>query len=671
MTFRCLLFSSDGETATLISNVLAGLDVEAEVCSEAVASVGKIASQPFHIVIIDWDMQPEAGLLLTAARERKASDRPLTLAIVGDDASVPKAMQAGANSILRRPIAIQQVKDTLKTARDLLRARLEPAPAPSAAAAAAGASASSPTGAVKAPGEPPRKAEFLQPRGTSTLFEIESDMQKSIEQSAASEVEALKELEPMAAAVQKEPTAAPVPAPQASAENEEPRGLEWFLKRSTGGLRPAQMSAAAPAPMPLPVTPPAPAKPELLGFDQTPSYAPSAPTSPPSVPAVPVKASEEKTEAKLFAYMEGERPEPKASPSRFRLGKKSMVSAAALAICAILAAPQAPWHAKVRPIWRRGQQTVHGWLNPQLVTTPQAPTSHESFARPGDEYKLPVAEPIPDATTDPSQIRVTPVIDPTAKKTNEGAVTPDSSAQTDGTVTTGTEAKPTDPFQSTTIHVQEQTAGQAGAASGSSAPAAVTQPASTNASPSQPSSPVAANSANTASEPLPAATALGPATPLPAHSASALASAVPSAPRPVPAKNPQAAMIATNAGIPSSLRSQLAPSVPDLSGNKAAETAMDSIEPVVIPESASRSLAIQQPAPPYPATARGQQGTVVLQVLIGRDGTVQDAKFLQGSLAFARNAIDGVKLWKFRPYIMNARPVSVQTQITISFRPES
>ena len=78
-----------------------------------------------------------------------------------------------------------------------------------------------------------------------------------------------------------------------------------------------------------------------------------------------------------------------------------------------------------------------------------------------------------------------------------------------------------------------------------------------------------------------------------------------------------------------------------------------------------------QPALPYPANAKGQQGTVILQVLVGRDGTVQDAKFLQGSLAFARAAIDGVKLWKFKPYTMNGHPVSVQTLMTISFKPPS
>ena len=108
---------------------------------------------------------------------------------------------------------------------------------------------------------------------------------------------------------------------------------------------------------------------------------------------------------------------------------------------------------------------------------------------------------------------------------------------------------------------------------------------------------------------------------------------------------------------------------PDASGNKPPEAAMQSIEPVAVTEASERALLTDQPAIDYPANARGQQGTVILQVLIGRDGTVQDAKFLQGSLAFARTAIDGVKLWKFKPYSMNGRPVSVQTNMTMAFKP--
>lgn len=122
-------------------------------------------------------------------------------------------------------------------------------------------------------------------------------------------------------------------------------------------------------------------------------------------------------------------------------------------------------------------------------------------------------------------------------------------------------------------------------------------------------------------------------------------------------------------GIPSSLKSQLAPPTPEPSANKSVETLLPSIEPVNLPEATARSLLLQQSDPAYPAAAKGQRGAVVLQVLIGSDGSVQDAKFLQGSFAFARAATDAVKQWRFKPYTLNGRPVSVQTVLTLTFKP--
>ena len=113
----------------------------------------------------------------------------------------------------------------------------------------------------------------------------------------------------------------------------------------------------------------------------------------------------------------------------------------------------------------------------------------------------------------------------------------------------------------------------------------------------------------------------------------------------------------------------MATTVPDASGNKPIEAALPTIEPVDVPELTERALLTDQPPLAYPSNAAGRQGTVTLQVLIGRDGTVQDAKFLQGSLAFARTAIDGVRQWKFKPYNMNGRSVSVQTNLTLKFAP--
>jgi protein TonB len=304
----------------------------------------------------------------------------------------------------------------------------------------------------------------------------------------------------------------------------------------------------------------------------------------------------------------------------------------------VVAAPQAPWHPQVRVAWAHGQRVVHGWLNPQLVTTPQAPTSHESFGRAGDEYKLPVAETIPDATTDPSQIRVTPVVDPTAKKPNDPAGNPNpTTGQPDGAA-----ANPGDPFQAPNGQPQ-----------GQGNPVPENQP---------PQAQPAGSPAPAAAPPAPAATQTPAAMPpTPTTISPGAVTYTPTTPRePVSAQN---------SAIPSSLKSQMASMTPDASGNKAPEAAMSSIEPVKVAEAAERELLVEQPAVGYPASARGQQGTVILQVLIGRDGSVQDAKFLQGSLAFARAAIDGVRLWRFKPYTMNGRPVSVQVPMTISFKP--
>jgi TonB family protein len=688
MALRCLLFTSDEGTAEPILQVLAGLGVEGEHCSDAVATVDKVTQQSFQIVIIDWDQQPEAALLLAAARERKAAERPITLAIVSNDVSVPQALQAGANSILRKPILVSQAKDTLTTAHDLLRSKQESA-ANAAQAAAAGASSfggpssggpATPAATLPASMTPPkdrtlRRGDFLQSSGSAPGgdFVTGSELHESLAPTSAEPVDPLHDLEPMAASMtaatekneEKESHASDTP-PQPG----ETKGLEWFLRTRAVKAPPAPAQAPAPA---------APAKPELLGYGEAPSYSPPPKHSDDGRGPAPEakshsigmreprrepdhelkheprrpKADDQKKEAELFAYISGEKPESEETfrqPFRF---KGAIIGALVLASFAIVAAPQAPWHPKIGAAWAHGRQSLHTWLNPQLVTTPQAPAAHEDFARAGDEYKLPVTENIPDATTDPSQIRVLPVIDPTIiKKSNpEGGNALQPSSDGDGTGPTPIDQAPT-----------------------SSNPDSQIPSASPETS--QPTSPPAAGGTS-ASQATPSSTAAVPAVVAPPHSdpftpgSSPSSSVSPVLPRPTPPRDPQPHSAPAQGSVPSSLKSQMASSTPDAGGNKSAESAMPSIEPVTVPEFTERALLTEQPALAYPASAKGQQGTVILQVLIGRDGTVKDAKFLQGSLAFARAAIDGVKLWKFKPYAMNGRPVSVQTLMTINFKPTS
>ena len=193
----------------------------------------KVSHQIFQIVIIDWDRQPEAVHLLSTACERKAAERPLTLAIVSDDPSVPKALQAGANSILRKPILLAQVTDTLTTARDLLRAKQESATAV-AHAAAAGVSASS----SATPTASPRPGEATQPRAEeSRESSISTPRAQFVTKSHAPEfvspfeaVDTAKVLDPAAPSVVQLKAAAPTPTPASPLPPNGPRGLEWYLK---------------------------------------------------------------------------------------------------------------------------------------------------------------------------------------------------------------------------------------------------------------------------------------------------------------------------------------------------------------------------------------------------------------------------------------------------------
>jgi protein TonB len=282
---------------------------------------------------------------------------------------------------------------------------------------------------------------------------------------------------------------------------------------------------------------------------------------------------------------------------------------------------------------------------------PQAVPLHDSFGQSGDEYKLPVAPNIPDATTDPSQIRVLPVVDPTAKPDkNAGANSGQTQTATDDT--NQSDSNPAGQGQTEPVPT-----GQAQSGEGQAKDPALTKAADAPDNPAV-TAPSASPSAAPIQQDAPAAQTVLPQ-PRPSTQP---------APKSTP---PHAVSVASNVGIPSSLKSQMASSTPDASGNKPPEAAMSSIEPVTLTESAARDLLTQPVDPAYPdaAKAAGQRGSVVLQVFIGRDGAVQDAKFLQGSLVFARAAIDAVKQWHFKPYSMNGRVVSVQTTITLKFQP--
>jgi len=73
--------------------------------------------------------------------------------------------------------------------------------------------------------------------------------------------------------------------------------------------------------------------------------------------------------------------------------------------------------------------------------------------------------------------------------------------------------------------------------------------------------------------------------------------------------------------------------------------------------------------PNYPALARSArvQGAVVLRAVISRSGTIENLQVLTGHPLLTSAALDAVRQWRYRPYILNGEPVVVETQVTVNF----
>jgi protein TonB len=73
----------------------------------------------------------------------------------------------------------------------------------------------------------------------------------------------------------------------------------------------------------------------------------------------------------------------------------------------------------------------------------------------------------------------------------------------------------------------------------------------------------------------------------------------------------------------------------------------------------------------YPQMAQlaGVQGDVVMATTIGKDGMVQNLHVLSSaSPLLNQSALDAVKQWRYRPYLVSGKRVEVETTITIAFR---
>jgi len=74
-----------------------------------------------------------------------------------------------------------------------------------------------------------------------------------------------------------------------------------------------------------------------------------------------------------------------------------------------------------------------------------------------------------------------------------------------------------------------------------------------------------------------------------------------------------------------------------------------------------------QPEYPSPARQARVQGPVEIAAVISRQGTIENLQVLSGHPMLIPAALNAVRQWRYRPYILNGDPIEVNTRITVTF----
>jgi TonB family protein len=74
--------------------------------------------------------------------------------------------------------------------------------------------------------------------------------------------------------------------------------------------------------------------------------------------------------------------------------------------------------------------------------------------------------------------------------------------------------------------------------------------------------------------------------------------------------------------------------------------------------------------PKYPEVARraGISGTVILEVVVGKDGAVKDVQVLRAApMGLTEAAVEAVRLWRYQPSTLNGKAVEVVLTVTVRY----
>jgi len=133
---------------------------------------------------------------------------------------------------------------------------------------------------------------------------------------------------------------------------------------------------------------------------------------------------------------------------------------------------------------------------------------------------------------------------------------------------------------------------------------------------------------------------------------------------------PKGTVASVPGSIPEGEQGGIAPSSPaDQSLAATPQPLLGAPKRVRISSGVAQGLVVTKVPPQYPQDAKDQQiqGVVVLKVIVDKEGNVENIQLLSGHPLLVPAAIEAVKQWKYKPYLLNGAPVEVETQVQVNF----
>jgi protein TonB len=120
----------------------------------------------------------------------------------------------------------------------------------------------------------------------------------------------------------------------------------------------------------------------------------------------------------------------------------------------------------------------------------------------------------------------------------------------------------------------------------------------------------------------------------------------------------------SDSGLPSALTSNVG------SNARVSVRPVQPAKPLQVSTGVSTGILLSPIRPVYPviAKAAGISGTVVVEAIISKTGTIESLRAISGPQLLQAAALDAIRAARYRPYLLNGEPTEIQTTFTVNFR---